>query len=252
MELDRLITLIHEYSLSEHQGEILASARPAIFMQLGEAEPGRIGQSRIGGEPDLPASIPWIKDDSLNLYFRFLMQINLAELPDFPENSFPRQGMIYLFVDDYEDGAEQLVVYTGTEPLQPTPLPSDREFCNDWCVNLVPHRLAFHLSPDIPCWYSEEYDALCEKISDDQAIDDLARALSNHAIGKLLGYVAGIGHDPREHKTQPQDWVNLLWVDSSTAVNLCIGDAGYLQILIHRKDLQDLDFSRVFVGHESS
>ncbi|MGG6269964.1 YwqG family protein [Leptolyngbya sp. AN03gr2] len=257
MNCDRLITLIHEHGLSEHQDEILASARPAIFMRLEEAEPGKVGQSRIGGEPDLPASIPWLKEDSLEMYFRFLMQINLAELPDFPENPFPRQGMIYLFVDDYDDGADQLVVYTGTEPLQPTPLPSDREFCNDWCVDLVPHRLTFQLSPDIPRWWSQEYDALCEKLtaaglSDDLSIDELARKLSNHAIGRLLGYVAGIGYDPRESKAQPQDWVNLLQVDSSTAVNLCIGDAGYLQVLIHREDLQRLDFSRILVNHESS
>lgn len=257
MDFDRLISLIHEHGLSEYQDEILASARPAIFMRLGKAEPGQVGQSRIGGEPDLPASIPWLKDDSLDMYFRFLMQINLAELPDFPENPFPRQGMIYLFVIDYEQDANQLVFYTGTELLQPTPLPNDREFCNDWCVDLVPHRLTFHLSPDIPRWSSEDYNLLCEKLtaaglSDNLLINRLARELSNRALGRLLGYVAGIGYDPRESKTQPQDWVNLLQVNSNTAVNLCMGDAGYLQVLIHQEDLKRLDFSRVFVNHESS
>jgi len=47
-------------------------------------------------------------------------------------------------------------------------------------------------------------------------------------------------------------WRNLLCIDSSRAVNLMIGDAGYLQLLVHDDDLQRQDFSRLYIDFESS
>jgi uncharacterized protein YwqG len=102
----------------------------------------------------------------------------------------------------------------------------------------------------------------------------LGRTLSENTVGKLLGHVSGIGHDPREdayvvrevnpewlynyeqHRTldmtRAQNWHNLLEVESSISVDLTFGDAGYLQVLVHGEDLKRQDFSRVYVNLESS
>lgn len=275
MDLEQFTTLIHEHGLSEYQDEILASVRPAILLKLGQAEPGHKGQSRIGGVPDLPLSIPWPKNSFLDRYLCFILQINFAELPTFPDNPLTKRGMLYLFASESSNSAEQLVFYDGSEPLEPIHLSQDTRLITDCYDNLVTHRLEFELFPDIPRWATNDFERLCARLNlDELKLNDLGRTLSENSVGKLLGHVSGIGHDPREDAyivrevnpewlynyeqrqtldmTRAQNWHNLLEVDSSRAVDLMFSDAGYLQVLIHTEDLKRLDFSTVYVNLESS
>lgn len=77
--------------------------------------------------PDLPASIAWPQDDQ-HKYLCFLLQINFAELPTFPENLFPKRGMLYLFASE---DSEQFKVYTGSELLAPAQLLETAQFVTD-------------------------------------------------------------------------------------------------------------------------
>lgn len=274
MDLAHLRQLIDEHGLSQHQAAILATVRPAIFLGLGPNEEGQVGQSRIGGVPDLPASLPWPKDSSLDRYRPFILQINFAELPTFPGNPLPERGMLYLFAGEIEDDSDQLVIYTGGEQLQPRILLDDAEFVTDWYDDLVPHRLTFALAPDIPRWATSDYEDLGAILDGEDVLDDLGRALSDNSVGKLLGYVSGIGHDPREdayvvREVNPEwlynyeqrgtldmshanNWHNLLEIHSNWDVDVMFGDAGYLQVLIHAEDLIRQNYSRVYVNLESS
>lgn len=275
MDLEQFTTLIHEHGLSEYQDEILASVRPAILLKLGQAEPGHKGQSRIGGVPSLPLSVPWPKNTPLDSYLCFILQINLAELPTFAENPLTKRGMLYLFADESENSAEQLVFYDGREPLEPAYLPEDARLITDWYENLVTHSLEFELFPDIPRWATNDFYELCVRLNlDELKLNDLGRTLSKNSVGKLLGHASGIGHDPREdayvvRQVNPewlynyeqrqtldmihaQNWHNLLEVESNRKVDLMFGDAGYLQVLIREEDLKRLDFSQVYVNLESS
>lgn len=274
MNLEPLIALIQVQGLSTHQAELLACARPAIALHLGQAQPGQVGQSRIGGVPDLPTSIAWPQDDRGHEFLCFLLQINLAELPVFAENPFPSQGMLYLFAAE-EEAPEQLILYTGSEPLTPAVPPAASQFVTDWYADLIPHQLTFGLFADLPRWATAEQAALCDRLElDENDYDNLTRSIAPDSIGKLLGHVAGIGHDPREDAyvvrevnpewlydyeqrgrldmTGAQRWGNLLQVNSCDEVGLLIGDAGYLQLLVHEDDLQQQDFSRIYVNLESS
>ncbi|MEH1804433.1 YwqG family protein [Nostoc sp.] len=275
MDLEQFTTLIHEHGLSEYQDDILASVRPAILLKLEQAEPGHKGQSRIGGVPDLPLSIPWPKNSLLDRYLCFILQINFAELPTFPDNPLTKRGMLYLFASESSNSAEQLVFYDGSEPLEPIHLSQDTRLITDCYDNLVTHRLEFELFPDIPRWATNDFERLCARLNlDELKLNDLGRTLSESSVGKLLGHVSGIGHDPREDAyivrevnpewlynyeqrqtldmTRAQNWHNLLQVDSSRAVEVMFSDAGYLQVLIHGEDLKRLDFSTVYVNLESS
>ncbi|MDZ8262974.1 YwqG family protein [Nostoc sp. ChiQUE01b] len=275
MDLEQIITLIHEHGLSKYQDDILASVRPAILLKLGQAEAGHKGQSRIGGVPDLPLSVPWPKNTPSDSYLCFILQINLAELPTFAENPLTKRGMLYLFASESENAAEQLVFYDGSESLEPAKLPEDTRLITDWYDNLVTHRLEFELFPDIPRWATNDFYRLCAHLNlDELKLNDLCRTLSENSVGKLLGHASGIGHDPREDAyvvrqvnpewlynyeqrqtldmTHAQNWHNLLEVESNRKVDLMFGDAGYLQVLIHGEDLKRLDFSQVYVNLESS
>ncbi|WP_320073224.1 YwqG family protein [Nostoc sp. MG11] len=275
MDLEQFTTLIHEHGLSEYQDDILASVRPAILLKLGQAEPGHKGQSRIGGVPDLPLSIPWPQNTPSGRYLCFILQINFADLPTFSENPLTKGGMLYLFASESENSAEQLVFYDGSEPLEPAHLPKDTRFITDWYENLVTHRLEFELFPDIPRWATNDFCRLCDRLNlDELKLNNLGRTLSKNSVGKLFGHASGIGHDPREDAyivrevnpewlynyeqchtldmTRAQNWHNLLEVESSRTVDLMFGDAGYLQVLIYGEDLKRLDFSTVYVNLESS
>ena len=274
MNLEPLIALIEVHGLSAYQAELLAKVRPAIALHLGQAQPGQVGQSRIGGVPDLPASIAWRQDDRLHKYHNFLLQINLAELPVLTEHPFPPQGMLYLFASD-DDDPQQCLFYLGSEPLLPAQLPATAQFATDGYEDLIAHQLTFTLFADLPRWATSDHETLCDRFQiDEECYEELTRSLSRNCVGKLLGHVAGIGHDPREDAyvvrevnsqwlynyeqrgrldmTGAQRWRNLLQVDSIDAVRLMFGDAGYLQLLVHDDDLRRQDFSRIYVNLESS
>jgi uncharacterized protein YwqG len=288
MNLEPLITLIKEHGLENYQQDILATARPAITMNLAARGQGYIGQSRIGGYPDLPALLSWPTNLLSNKPTCFIVQLNLAELPKFPENPLPQKGMLYLFLDENENHAQQLVMYLGNEPLQPTKLPDDTEFSTDWYDDLVAHTLEFTLFTDLPRWATDDHSELAKKLTTDTDSEDVLNELISNLpvtshqytateyIGKLLGHASGIGHDPREDAfvvrevnpnwlykynelrnnnvdlSKAKFWHNLLELHSEDEVNLMFGDAGYLQILIHENDLKKQDFSRVYVNLESS
>jgi hypothetical protein len=274
MNFEPLIALIQSQGLSAHQSDLLANIRLAIGIHLERSQLRSIGQSRIGGVPDLPASIAWPQAERWHQYLCFLLQINLAELPVFPDNPFPDRGMLYLFAAEDRE-PEQFMIYTGNEPLAPALPPETTEFVTDWYEDLVPHKLTFTLFADLPRWATTDYDTLCDRLqSDSDCYEELTRVLSENSIGKLLGHVSGIGHDPREDAhvvkeinpdwlydyeqrstldlSGSQHWRNLLQVNSSDAVNLMFGDAGYLQLLAHDNDLKRQDFSRIYVNLESS
>lgn len=279
--METLDTLVEQHGLQGQRDAVLATVRPAVLLKLGEAEPGPVGCSRIGGFPDLPASIPWPASTLKGYYRCFVLQINLAQLPDFENNPFPRQGMLYLFTEDNDDRADQIIVYRGDETLTSAEPPDSNKVVIEWFEEARPHRLTFEAIDDIPRWATDDHVELGEILAaatdDPEAettLDDLGRSLSNGSVGKLLGHVAGIGHDPREsayvsREVDPgavsdyerrstidmapaRKWHNLLQVDSSNALTLMFGDAGYLNVMIHEDDLARPDFSRVYVNLESS
>lgn len=283
MNTERLTTLIDEAGLSEDRDKILAAALPAILLRLGQAEQGHVGLSRAGGTPDLPPSLAWPRS-SAGYNLCFMLQINLAELPAFPDNPLPEQGMLYLFLDEADYHAKQLPVYTGNEELKPAQPPNGEQCPLEWSHDMVPHRLTFELIADVPRWASMEYTALHQSFAPgnehqpkdgDAWLDDIGHALSSGSVGKLLGHVSGIGHDPREHDymtraIQVQErhtsaaadiapdtlpalsWINLLELESSRQLNVMFGDAGYVQVLIPAEDLQQHEFGRLFVNTQSS
>jgi hypothetical protein len=286
MNLEPLTSLIRKQGLEEHQQTFLATVKPAIAISLAEKGQGNIGQSRIGGYPDLPVSLSWPLHPHPNHRrpLCFILQLNFSELPEFAENPLPKKGMLYLFQGEGDNDAEQLVIYQGDEPLQPTRLPEDTVFITDWYSDLVAHTLEFSLFADIPRWSSDDFEALAKKLfgedgDSEDLLNGLGGSLTDYAenyVGKLFGHVSGIGHDPREDAfvvrevnpdwlyksnelrnnnvdlTKAKFWQNLLELHSDDDANVMFGDAGYLQVLIHENDLKKQDFSKVYVNLESS
>lgn len=265
--------------------------RPTIWISLGAPETGTVGQSRLGATPDLPPSLAWPSRSMPGGGIRhldYLLQINLAELPEEAAGQLPDSGMVWLFEEwNTPDDRDQFVVYTGDEPLFPTDPPGDSQ---NYVGHVTPHRLEFRAGHDLPTWASDADDEFRVQMGralypdeldlNDDLLDEIdtlvreqRRKLADGAFARLFGYASGIGHSvhedaaahridpaafydwPKRHEMDLSDsvrWRNLLTVESKLEIGLVIGDAGYTVVLIHEDDLAAGDFSQVYISNESS
>lgn len=274
--------LIRHHGLTEIEGAILAAVRSAVLLYLGEPDPGT-GESRIGGLPDLPASLDWpISREGEAL--TFLLQLNLRDVPHFAGNPLPQRGMLYVFLgldEPASDVEHRLLLYIGTEELSPRPLP-DLPPANESYGDLPAHGLVTVLAPDLPRWTSHAHEALTENLSQDEqeAYDALCESLRagqgghGEEVGQLFGHITGIGHPAEEDAFVVRDvnpawlydygkrdtldmtgadaWRTLLRLDSVQALDLTFWDAGYLHFLIRERDLKALNFGETYAAVETS
>lgn len=286
LDQERIKELMATFDLQDFQDAILAQVKPAVLLRLEHPSLGRVGESRVGGTPDLPPSVPWPRDATGKAH-RFLLQINLADVPGFDGNPFPPRGMLYFFVgldEPATDVAHTIVLYVADEALEPATAPPESEYANERFDHIPPYTVGLKLVPDVPHWATNTHEQLLEAI--EESIEDgrdnfegLEWELRDEEegadyIGQLLGHVRCIGHDSREdafvvREINPdwlykydqrakldmgraERWQNLLCFESSRTLDLTIWDAGYLNFLIHDDDLGKLAFSRVYAAVETS
>ena len=107
-ERDRLIQLIREHRLAPIEAELLAHSAPCITLVLKDIENNRggitdppSGSSYMGGRPDVPQGFAWPvmrpQPDGEEVHAGFLMQIDLAELPQLPGNPLPEAGLLSVY-----------------------------------------------------------------------------------------------------------------------------------------------------------
>lgn len=77
---------------------------------------------------------------------------------------------------------------------------------------------------------------------------DYAQRLLTQAIPQLDEY----NGNKEKHKIGAANWHVLLKISSIDEVGMCWWDAGYLEFLIDKSDLERLDFSRTYVNLATS
>lgn len=110
----RFDMLTHRFGLEAARPLLAPLVQPCVtFTRDPDVVPGDVrtdvlplGASRIGGVPDLPRGWEWpILADGFVIndtkrepgYAGFLLQIALADVPEFPGNPLPRKGQLYVF-----------------------------------------------------------------------------------------------------------------------------------------------------------
>jgi uncharacterized protein YwqG len=94
---------IAEVGLAHISEKIVSAAKPAILIELMESEDAKIaiGDSKIGGNPDLPSGYKY--PQWKNRPMGFVGQMNLASASQFDiENLLPKEGVLSFFYDFYE------------------------------------------------------------------------------------------------------------------------------------------------------
>jgi len=100
MELENAI----RESALPNKDDLIKLIKQGIFLNAMPIDPAKqaLGESCIGGFPDLPEQIEWPFSGKYPL--AFVAQINLTELPDHPVRKLlPNQGMLYFFYEPVQD-----------------------------------------------------------------------------------------------------------------------------------------------------
>ncbi len=132
---------------------MLGAARVAVDLApLGPDDLQRLGNSRLGGCPDLPVGAEWPAEDG-QLY-TFLLQVDLASVPRFGDGPLPAGGRVYLFLGDLTAGKgvqHRVLFRLPTEvPLRMVPVPDGAEFLSPELGLLPAYRLRPRLAPSLP------------------------------------------------------------------------------------------------------
>lgn len=102
--LQVLIASIKKFKLKSVSEEIInKSSKCLSILPIGKDSYSSIGNSRFGGEPDLPKYIQWPKapkEEGIGTRFgNFIAQINFAEFSAFSKDyELPQKGILYIFV----------------------------------------------------------------------------------------------------------------------------------------------------------
>jgi uncharacterized protein YwqG len=236
----------------------------------------KLGQSKMGGRPHLPAGIDWLTEaediaTGEKRSLSFIAQINLSDISKFDsQNLLPTNGILYFFYCADQDAwgfdikhrsKFKVLYFDGEDHLHRTDFPDDLgEDARFGTCLLTPKQ-----EVSLPTYFSEEYDFMTGEDSENY----YENVLEGNSKNKMLGYSDNIqdemelqcelvtngldcgdssGYsDPRRKELEPnaKDWLLLLQVDSNEKeCGMMWGDLGRLYFWIKKQDLQHKQFDK--------
>lgn len=220
-ELDKKLA---QYRLDGARDVILASAQLSFHILRGsKTKQAPVGASRIGGDPDLPGDAEWpthampegIWEVPAGQIRRanFLAQIDLADVAAVCPSDLPPTGLLSIFVTEEWGAASPVLLALRHWPpaarLARRSPPEDLLPCNEYMVDLVPHRLSFEAGLSHPIHDPAYRAALAQRTPTTQTpdghpehgIDRLSELIHEMrpraAVGQLLGHA--LAHDDRDN-----------------------------------------------------
>jgi uncharacterized protein YwqG len=282
---ERMRELIDEYGLSDRSDELIADACPSIHLKprydVDDADMP-IGASRLGGSPDVPEGFEFPTWN--DRYLSFIAQIRLADaMPYDLEGLLPPTGMLYFFFEFslycehitsvyYTPEGPYRVIYMEdeTKPLVRMPHPVSEyaliryankpllvqtEVYKPCALDLEQEwtpRSAYHQSSRQLRGAPRENDAAWDWFR--TAEDELARPMHRllGAETDIQGDFSTLDYASKAWKLGTgADWTLLLQVDSDEAGQPKPGfrwvDGGLLYFCIHKDDLRERRFDRVWL-----
>lgn len=287
---NKLERIVRENQFEHAVDYLKESVRQGIRLSKKKIETyNEIGSSRIGGDPDLPASVEW-PVDSGGTPMTFLAQLRLSELTHQDEEALlPVKGILYFFVgvDEPAYGIEHKVIYLPEDKLQeakrlrsPEVTALEGEFTG--------YRVSARSTMEPPNYgyvdYEmveddehdyKQYEKLCFELNDGNSNDlavmfgypstqhgDCEYEAALHLLtGKQYNYSTDSAleqitdhfkGDSDRAKQEVEDTLLLLALDSDQEVGFCWWDAGELQFYIRKEDLLAGNFANTYCSLYSS
>lgn len=261
---------LETHELSE---ALLKVAKLALTFEHTETDDYQtVGNTRFGGWPDLPESIPYPRfqaqdaDGKEQSYaFEFLAQLNCKELAPL-QNFLPRDGILYFFLSHHELMQAKVIHWNGDlETLisgKLTELNDDDFFelpdapYQGYQTKVTPEiSLPFSYASYVNTHIFKGAEALLEPEDRLEAIGEQLELNPERGVHEVNSHVFTQHECPElqaalSKKGRPEDWVVLLKVASAGEFQWW--DAGELFFVIHKSDLAKGDFSNIYVSLESS
>lgn len=143
--------ILQPCGLDKHVDEVRNLRRRALRMVLekmeidDESETRAVGESHVGGDPDLPKSFEWPEANGVLL--TFVAQINLTELSHFDAaDELPKQGLLSFFYtplpnDSARGYPVRVMHFPDVSNLEKRPSPQGAEPISDYAVEFVEEQL---------------------------------------------------------------------------------------------------------------
>lgn len=273
----KLDNVIKKFKLNKYNIEIkkLEKNSISIYTQKKEDDLINIGDSKIGGLPDLPKNIkiPKWKNKSLS----FIAQFNLNEISKYDlDNLLPKSGFLYFFYNqeqetwgfDPKDKNSFKVLYYDVpiKNLVRIKKPDDLGVIYQSCIlsyknikNIPPYESEYINSIKLNDLESDDYFNLETKINGEGIIHklfgypnqiqgDMQYECPLVTKGLYLGDTSGY-NDPRvqEYEKDYDKWLLLLQIDSDENAGMMWGDVGRIYFWIKKEDLLNKTFENVWV-----
>jgi uncharacterized protein (TIGR02996 family) len=255
-----LVQGLVEYDLAKVKDSVLKVARPMVTITTKRVEDKliRIGDSKFGGLPDLPADVAWPVCEEGRL--AFLGQMALADLASTQAGRHvPRNGVLSFFAYDHdgyqpgnfhpETGVTQ-VIYTAATAKLVRRQPPEGDEAKD-CEVLPACRLTMCEALDLPSHgdrLPKAYAKDMKKLQTSDTKDGLWRIRSRfrpdgHFGHHLLGYSC---HFRTDDPSPGPDWPHLLCLDSDDNMHWNWCDGEHLAVFVQEGDLRNCTFARVY------
>ncbi len=278
---NEIFKLLEEVGLSNISDEIQHMIKYSIEITTSpiKEEKLKIGQSKIGGHPDLPPSINWPVNKNQPL--AFICQINLKDIyPYDQEKILPESGMLYFFYDSenqpwgYDPNSRSgwRVIYNDNDSdLQRKDPPLELASYNIFNSCQISFKNLINLPPfDSVC-----FDELSLSKEDEKKLLNFQYQIikeEDKVNHRLLGYPEAIEGDMMsvcqlvsngidyenldkyeqfaldKYKDGITDWRLLLQIDSDELnAGMAWGNFGMLYFWIKENDLINKDFDNVWL-----
>ncbi len=259
-----LAEMIDSHDLQDRRADIERLALRALRLTTSSIDESQmpLGRSKIGGHPDLPASLAWPTFHGKRP-LSFLAQINLGDVrPDQRLVELPERGILCVFsvYGWQEEGSSDPDVPRG----DPQPAWTQILLCDDPVAPLRRHatpddvseypaaNVSFHPTLCLPTSTDEPSVAALDLDDDEtEQFDEMTSAYAyaaNYANGPrdrhlLLGYADWVQYVIEPVKQHDLRLLFQLASDQNTG--MCWGDGGYIYAMISKPDLQQRRFANI-------
>lgn len=279
MDKIKIKELFEENHISNIWEKIESKVKNSIKISLNKVDESEIliGESKIGGSPDLPKNIDWFQFNKKPM--SFIAQINLSEINVYDlEEKLPKKGMLYFFYDAEQeiwgfdpkdkDGSKVLYIKDTDLELERKTIP---ENLDEWSI-YNSCKLEFKSMLNIPNYESnlmeniklndeesDAFDKVIAKINEDEFSNKLLGHSDNIQGGMELecelvtnNLYCGNGSGYEDPKAKDLEknvdlWNLLLQIDSNDEACMGWGDVGRLYFWIRENDLKEEKFENSWV-----
>lgn len=258
-------SLLNENNLSKNSSYemVLEKKKPTVrLIEEKKVEQLKVlGQTKLGGMPDLPSGQKWPGWNNKPL--SFLAQVNLGQLNQLNlENDLPPEGILYFFFDgsqeiwgssiEEKDGWK--VLYTSIESNELIKTEFPKNLIKDYRYSEM--NMSFEVEDSYPNW---ENDVVQNSNLSEKAIANYIEYYyelnGENTVTKLLGYPNQIQGDMQigcalienDNSIDKKDWILLFQLDSEDKNGMMWGDAGRLYFWIKKEDLKNKNFDDVWM-----